>query len=189
MRSIAASFSITGALAAALIWSAAAPAVAGPVCNELDLRSPCVRSNDLRPNIALGGSGDLGSLRVRSADGTTVVQLRASDANVTNAFLNDENRSNGLVKAWTRIAADGTILACWRCNTDPAETRRAEEGFYEVDFTPLATDISGRPLSGTILDSLGMLVLNNNATDPSTVFVTTFFTSGIEDRSFVVMVY
>jgi hypothetical protein len=30
---------------------------------------------------------------------------------------------------------------------DSSETRRISAGFYEVDFTPLATDITGRPRS------------------------------------------
>jgi hypothetical protein len=40
--------------------------VAGPVCNELDLSSPCVRSNDIRANIALGGSTGDARLRLRT---------------------------------------------------------------------------------------------------------------------------
>ena len=50
IRSITAT---SGALA--LILSAASqPAMAGPVCDELDLSSPCVRSNDIRASIVLG---------------------------------------------------------------------------------------------------------------------------------------
>ena len=92
-------------------------------------------------------------MRLRNQDGDTAVQLRASDANVTNLFSNEEDQSNGLVKAWAQITADGTIVACWRCNTDTAETRRLGAGNYEVDFTPLATDISRRPRLATIDDT------------------------------------
>lgn len=117
------------------------------------------------------------------------MDLRASDGNVTNLFSNDEDESNGLVKAWARINADATIAACWRCNTDTAETRRIRDGEYEVDFTPLATDNTGRPMSGSILNSgLGQLVLFNNNVDVSSILVTTFL-SAIEDRAFVVLIY
>ena len=177
MRSVSSVTVTTAALAAALILGAAA-AVAGPVCNELDLNSPCVRSNDIRASIALGGSGDDGRLRLRNEDGDTAVQLRASNANVTNLFSNEENQSNGLVKAWAQIAADGTIVACWRCNTDPAETRRFGVGQYEVDFAPLSTDIRGRPRSATIDAASGEVllaaaILQDRFDDSSSVFVGT----------------
>ena len=78
------------------------------------------------------------------------MDLRASDGNVTNLFSNEEDESNGLVKAWAQINSGGTIVACWRCNTDPDLTRRVVDGVYVVDFTPLATDIRGPPRSATI---------------------------------------
>ena len=124
MRSVSATSSITGALAAALVWSSAPPAVAGPVCGELDLDSPCVRSNDIRANLALGGSTGDARLRLRDDVNVNGVNLRATTGNVINLFSNEE-QSNGLVKAWAQINANGTIVACWRCNTDPTETRRA----------------------------------------------------------------
>jgi hypothetical protein len=150
-----------------------------------------VRSNDIRANIVLGGNGDLGSLRVRSADGTTVVQLRASDANVTNAFLNDENRSNGLVKAWARMNRDGTIAACWRCNRDPIETRRIGTGLYEVDFTPLSTDIGGRPRSAAANNQFGFAITADDTSgDPSSVVAASLSQAGAPaDRDFFVLIY
>lgn len=39
------------------------------------------------------------------------MDLRASDGNVTNLFSNDEDESNGLVKAWARINANRRLLA------------------------------------------------------------------------------
>jgi hypothetical protein len=199
MRNIGTTSAITGLLAAALIWSAAGPAVAGPVCNELDLRSPCVRSNDIRANIVLGGPGDEGRLRLRNEDGDTAVQLRAGDANVTNLFSNEADRSNGLVKAWAQIAPDGTVRACWRCNTDPNETRRFNTGSYEVDFTPLSTDIRGRPRSATIDgasaggESVAAAFLRDRSGDSSTVQVTTFSLvnaiNTVVDSTFVLIIY
>jgi hypothetical protein len=180
----------TAALAVAFTFTAAQPAEAGPACNRIGLGSPCIKSNDLSPRLNLDDDGRSARLRLKDADNENGVELDAGSATVTNVFSNDQNASNGLVKAWAQIAADGTIVACWRCNTDTNETRRIADGQYEVDFTPLATDITGRPLSGSIMNSgLGMIVLLNNGADPSSVFATTFFTSGIEDRAFVLIVY
>jgi hypothetical protein len=181
-----------GALVVALTF-AAAPAAAGPVCNELDLSSPCIRSNDIRPNIALGGATGDGRLRLRNQDGANVVDLRASDGNLTNLFSNDQNESNGLVKAWARISGlDGTIVACWRCNTDPAETRRLEEGTFEVDFTPLATDIRGRPWLAIVIQTqvASTVTLEVGPVDPSSVFVTTHDATGArDDRTFFLVIF
>jgi hypothetical protein len=140
-----------GALAVVVTWGAAPQsAEAGPACNELGLDSPCIRSNDLRARLNLDEDGTSARLRLRNEDGDDAIELDAGSANVTNLFSNEEDESNGLVKAWANMNADGTIAACWRCNTDPAETLRTATGVYEVDFTPLATDITGRPRSAVI---------------------------------------
>jgi hypothetical protein len=155
------------------------PVEAGRVCNELDLRSPCITGSDLKARLNLDEDETDARLRVRDGDGGNAVQLNAANATVTNLFSNEENASNGLVKAWARINADGTIAACWRCNTDPAETRLVPglgAGAYEVDFTPLATDITGRPRSATIEDAASfahMVGVANRAGDASSVFVNT----------------
>ena len=185
-----------GTLGLALVWAVALPAAAGPVCNELDLGSPCVRSNDIRPSILLGGSGDSGRLRIRDAANATGVDLR-SNGNVTNLFSNDEDESNGLVKAWARINADGTIAACWRCSKDPLETQRLNTGSYEVDFTPLDTDITGRPRLATISGD-GMIsqasvraVDRTTPPDESTVHIFTESpaTGARVDAPFVLIIY
>ncbi|MGH6918761.1 MAG: hypothetical protein ACREJ0_13790 [Geminicoccaceae bacterium] len=190
MRIITSVTATTAVLAVTLMLSAAPPpAQAGRACNELGLSSPCVRGSDLKANIIVEEDGRNARLRLRDAAGDNGVELSAATANLTNLFSNDQDASNGLVKAWARINDDGTIEACWRCNKDPNVTRRIQEGFYEVDFTPLATDISGRPMSGSILNSgLGQLVLFNNNANLSSILVTTFF-SAIEDRAFVVLIY
>jgi hypothetical protein len=144
-----------GALAAAsvLAWtlsSLASPAEAGRLCGRADLDSPCISSSDLKANLIVGGATGNGRLRLRNDDGDNGVDLRADNGNVINLFSNDEDESNGLVKAWAKINDDGTIAACWRCDTDPSQTFRVSEGLYEVDFTPLATDITGRPRAATI---------------------------------------
>jgi hypothetical protein len=118
------------------------PAEAGKACNELGLKSPCVRSSDVRPNLKLGKTGNDGDLIVRDEFKNTGFQVDGNTGDVTNSF-----DGNGLVKAWARIATDGSVITCFRCNMDSAETRKipATTGQYEVDFTPLETDISSRP--------------------------------------------
>ena len=197
MRSVSSVTLATAAFAVAVISSvAAAPAVAGPVCNELDLDSPCVRSSDIRANIVLGGSGDEGRLRLRNEDGDTAVQLRGDSGNVTNVFSIAENESNGLVKAWARINRDGTIDACWRCNKDPNETRLIRTGLYEVDFTPLSTDIRGRPRAvtldaGTLTPNGAVVRSNDRSGDASSVQVLAFLaTTGVDvDTEFTLFIY
>jgi hypothetical protein len=184
---------IVGLGVAVLLSASPQPAVAGPVCNELDLRSPCIRSNDIRPNIALGGSTGNARLRLRNEDGANGLDLQASTGNVTNLFSIEENESNGLVKAWARINLYGTIGACWRCNTDPNQTRRTATGVYRIDFTPLATNIRGRPLSATVTDAAVQAVIRaeNDPFDLSAIEVTMTAPANDApvDRSFVVIIY
>jgi hypothetical protein len=196
MRNISVAAFAIGTLAIALMSGAAAPALAGPVCNELDLRGPCIRSNDIRADVVLGGNGDEGRLRLRNEDRATAVQLRASDANVTNLFSNAASQSNGLAKARAQIDADGTIVACWRCNTDPNETRLTATGHYEVDFTPLSTDITGRPrlavLDGhtTFTPAHGTIILADRSGDPSSVVLRIRNEAGAAaDAPFVPIIY
>jgi hypothetical protein len=178
MRIACAVTAAIGALVVALTLTAPQPAVAGLACDELDLRSPCIGSNDIRANIVLGGAtGDV-RLRLRNEAGANVVDLRASDGNLINRFSNNQEESNGLVKAWARINPDGTVAACWRRNTDPAETQALDPGTFEVDFTPLATDIRGRPRSATIDGGgqaalAGFIVIEDRTGDSSSVFVAT----------------
>jgi hypothetical protein len=185
----------TGVLALGLTLSAAAPAVAGAVCNDLDRSSPCITSTDLKSRLDLN-DGKQGRLRVMNSAGASGVELNASNGNLTNLFDNSQNKSNGLVKAWAQINADGTIAACWRCNTDTNETRRITDGQYEVDFTPLATDISGRPRTATVDihggGSFGdsTVTLADRASDPSSVFARTHNTAGaFTDAPFILIVY
>jgi hypothetical protein len=196
MRSVDRASAITGALAVALMLTAVGgPVAAGPVCNALDLGSRCATSSDIRSSIVLGGSGENGRLRVRNEDNDTAVELRGSTGNVTNLFSNLENESNGLVKAWAQINPDGTVAACWRCNTDTGETRRLNNGEYEVDFTPLATDITGRPRSATIdagsnAAPVTIITLEDRSGDPSSVFVdATDLADVLTDSPFVLIIY
>ncbi|MGH6903303.1 MAG: hypothetical protein ACREIR_11245 [Geminicoccaceae bacterium] len=76
------------------------------------MSSPCIRSNDLKARIDLDEDGRNGRLRVRDAAGANAVEPDARSGNITNLFSNDGNASNGPVKAWAQINANGTIAAC-----------------------------------------------------------------------------
>jgi hypothetical protein len=102
---------------------------------------------------------------------------------------------DGFVKGWARINADGTIASCYNCNPDTNETRKISTGAYEVDFTPLGDDVTGRPRSAT-LDNLsgsapqGEIGVADRSGDSSSVFVATRDDGGtFTDKSFVVVIY
>jgi hypothetical protein len=180
MRIPSLSKAIVGACVfAATLSVTSRPAAAGAACNELDRSSPCISTSDLKARLDLDEDGKQGRLRVMSREGDPAVELNATNGNVTNLFSNEETKSNGLVKAWAVINSDGTIAACWRCNKDPNETRRIGLGEYEVDFTPLATDIRGRPRVSAPdggKNRSGFVVILSAALNPddsSTVQVTT----------------
>jgi hypothetical protein len=192
--------SVSTALAAfafVATWGAAPQSAdAGPACDAAGLNSPCVRSNDLKARLILDQDDTNARLRLKNEDGAKAVELDAGSANVTNLFSNQADESNGLVKAWAQINADGTIDSCWRCNTDTAETQRLNAGQYEVDFTPLGTDISGRPRSAILNNpgagnpAAGVIALADRSTDPSSIFVGTADTDGVDsDRPFVLIIY
>jgi hypothetical protein len=103
----------------------------------------------MKPSIVLGGSSGDGRLRIRDDANDIGVDLQAN-GNVTNRFDNAASRSNGLVKAWAEINEDGSVANCWRCDKSSSATFRVSEGLYQVDFTPLNTDITGRPRSVTV---------------------------------------
>jgi hypothetical protein len=187
----------TGVLATALAFAASQPAAARPACAKPGSSSSCIRGNDLKPRLNLGGDGKDARLRLRDADGANGVELNAGSGNVTNLFSNEEDESNGLVKAWAQIFSDGTVIACWRCNKDPNGTRRLVTGPYEVDFTPLATDITGRPRSGTIdthtesqLNGGVISILSDRSGDPSSVLVVSRDAGGsASDLPFVLIIH
>jgi hypothetical protein len=180
-----------GALVLALTLGVTAqPVEAGRACNELDLDSPCINSNDLRARLTLRESGRDGRLQIRDAANAAAFNVNGASGNVTNLFSSEEDESNGLVKAWARVNPDGSVEACWRCNTDPAETRRTGTGVYEVDFTPLATDIQGRPRSVILNGAGGSAVTADDLADPSSVFVGTIgLTDAFADGEFILLIY
>jgi hypothetical protein len=171
-------------------------ATAGPACNELGLANNCIRSNDLQARLALRQAGLHGRLQIRDADNANALDLNGASATVTNLFSNLENESNGLVKAWAVINPNGAVIACWRCNLSAAQTQRLGTGNYEVDFTPLATDIRGRPrlTAPDGSDSFGSFVVIRSADrfgDESSVQVLTnqANTGAFVDSAFTLVIY
>jgi hypothetical protein len=185
-----------GALAVALTVAAWQPAEAGKACDRAGLSSPCIKSNDLKARLNLDEDGKDARLRLRDENGDDGVELDAGSANVTNLFSNDADESNGLVKAWAQINSDGTIEACWRCDTDAGETQRLNTGIYEVDFTPLASVVSGRPRLATVDNHGGgatpviIIGLADRNGDASSIAVSTSDDDGAAtNAAFVLMVY
>ena len=80
--------------------------------------------------------------------------------------------------ACCRIRSNGTVnvAGSFRCNLAVAETRRLGVGIYEVDFTPLSSDVRGTAKSATpdtqTTGSLtGEIGVADRAGDTSSVFV------------------
>jgi|SRR5918996_1761693 hypothetical protein len=130
MRIISSITATSGALAVALTLSAALqPAEAGRACDELGLPDNCVNSSDLKARLNLDDDGRDARLRLRNEDGDNAVILNAGSANVTNLFSNEEDESNGLVKAWAQDQCrrhDRRLLALqYRSGRDPTSSYRA----------------------------------------------------------------
>ena len=111
-------FAVSVAFALSL-GAAPGPAEAGKACKRIGLKSPCLGSSDHKPTLKLGRSGNDGDFTVRAADKSLGVKLDGDTGTASNSLSGD-----GLVKAWAMINADGTVHECYRCNKDPAETRK-----------------------------------------------------------------
>ena len=156
-----------------------------------------VTSVDMAPSLNLGTQGNDGDFTVKNASGTPTVRMNGDGANITNLFSSVPGQSNGLVKAWARVESTGAVHSCWRCNTDPTVTFRDDTGIFFVDFTPLATDISARPIAvvnrsnstGAVQNEQVTLVSVDN--DLSRVFVITHrSTNGdLADYDFTVFIF
>ena len=162
------------------------------------IKNNSIAGKDLKPGFAVGTSSDDGDLHVKNVAGRFTVSLDGATGNVTNRFSNTAGSSNGLVKAWATISANGSIASCWRCNTDPTETGRRATGVYEVDFTPLASDIRGRPRSVTFDTTTSggffgpaAIFLQASLGDFSSVVVSSSFSStGVPvDNRFTILIY
>jgi len=133
-----------------------------------------------------------------ASEGVNQFRIRASGGVDVEGTASQRLTDEGFVKAWARINANGTIAACYNCNTNSAETRWIGVGRYEVDF--LLGDIGGRPRLAT-LDTdgttpvMGFISLSNHPTDDSSVHVFTVDMGGAfqdpdpADRAFTLIIY
>ncbi len=89
------------------------------------------------------------------------------------------------------------MASCYRCNAATTETQLIP-GFtdsYEVDFTPVGTDISGRPWTcslgtGAVHGAIGQIGCVQRTGDPSSIFVDTRDTTGANaNLAYTVVVY
>jgi hypothetical protein len=138
-----------------------------------------------------GGVGSNGKVIVKKSNGVTNIKLKGRSGTIQNAF-----GGHGTVKAWAQIDANGTIDSCWRCNKSAAETRKLGTGIYEVDFTPLSSDITSRPRLATIDAHDGLFAPSNiivvvtRSGDPSSVFVSLISRLGAaSDAPFTLLIF
>jgi len=99
--------------------------------------------------------------------------------------------------ACCQINANGTPRGAgsFRCNLNGGETRRVAVGQYEVDFTPVSTDIRNYARSA-VLDTqttgftTGEITVADRAGDTSSIFVATFTSGGgFADRPFDICIH
>ena len=137
----------------------------------------------------LGGPGRTGYLALDDATSSwSSVVAYGFSGNVSNKL-----DGNGLVKAWARINADGTVASCYRC--DSSETQKLGTGVYEVDFTPVGTDVSGRPWTcslgtGAVFGASGEISCVQRSGDASSLYVDINNAAGAgSDQAYTVVLY
>lgn len=137
----------------------------------------------------LGGNGVSGDLLIHDNTDTETFGVEGQTGTATNQFS-----ANGQVKAWARIAADGSVLSCWRCN--PAATSRVgTPTLYTVDFSPLASDIQSRPRMAVLdshastVEGPGAVRLLNATTATGVLVWTTMFDPAADEPGFTIFIY
>jgi len=147
-------------------------------------------------SITLGEStGNDGELFLRDSAGSTAgLSLDGGTGNISTNQLN----GNGLVKAWARVGSDGVVDSCYRCNSSATESQKIAgfTGAYEIDFTPLGTDISDRPWTcslgtgETFSESGRSIYCVQRSADASSVFVQIQNAAGADtDSAYTIVVY
>jgi len=123
-----------------------------------------------------GEDGDI-SLSNGTSSGTAL-DLEGSSGSITNIIT-----GNGIVKAWARMNADGTVASCYRCNSSPTVTGLISTGSYEVDFT-IDANIDSRPVvcspghNGTTITLATSISCVGRGGNDSAIFVVTQNGSG-----------
>jgi hypothetical protein len=167
----------------------------------VDLANGAVTSAKVQDNSI--GAADIGTNAVGNAELQDFIQLQGLALSGGTGTATQSLAGNGFVKAWARLNRNGTILSCYRCNTNVLETRKLFVGTYEVDFTPLGVDIRSRPRTATLDFHLsednviyqpgaprGEIGLAGVFGDQSSVYVQTFTSGGIlADKDFTIVIY
>ena len=145
--------------------------------------------------ITLGSSTEDGDLRLFGG-GSATIELDGGTGNAT-----QELDGNGFVKAWARIASDGSVTSCYKCNPVSSQTRRLDDGVYEVSFSHLASDITMRPrlavldvhAAGSVgiqFTTSGSIGLANRLGDATSVYVRTEDDAGDPaDKPFTLLIF
>ncbi len=139
-------------------------------------------------NGTVSASGGSGSISLRSSTGADVTSL--SPIAITQPLA-----GNGAVKAWAKINSDGTVQSCYKCSSSATDTQNVGTGFYEVDFTPLGTDITARPRTATITHhgsgvlAHGEVALGGRSGDLSAIWVRTANAGTALNRPFTIVIY
>ncbi len=160
----------------------------GPLLALVSVSALAVTADDVVCSQCVS-AGDIAANAVSSGKLRANLRLRGDTTNPLSG--------NGIVKAWARINANGTVESCYRC--DPRDTRRLNLGDYEVSFRPLATDIRGRPRLATldtfgdipnVSSVIGEISLADRMGQADEVFVQTANSSGNDaDRRFVLVIF
>jgi len=134
-------------------------------------------------NVAIGTSSLLGKLRVAGdemrvgSSGTVSWATGDGDLYVQGDI---EVQGRGAIVGWAEINAAGTVVSCWNCNTNTAETQKVLTGRYEVDFTPISTNIDAYPR---------LAVYDEHSATGVTYSVVTLADRGGDDSSVWVAIY
>ena len=133
-------------------------------------------------NMELGANGGADDGDLDIWDGSTrSIYMRGTEGSLYNQIT-----GNGLVKAWARINADGSVASCFRCVT--GGTGNLSTGNYEVDFS-IDTNIDSRPVTCSIghndvgFSAGDSIYCVGRALDDSSIFVSIVNSSGTSVNS------
>jgi len=139
--------------------------------------------------LIIGSEEAEGGLTIRATDLADSLTVTGAEGTIANRL-----EGQGLVKAWARLNADGSLLDCYRC--DATGTGKRALGTYDINFSPLAADIRDRPRAA-VLDThsddapvLGFIGVGNVSGETARVRVSTGDTAGpAVDQAFTVLIY
>lgn len=152
-------------------------------------------------SLRLGDTGSVqsGLLEIHDNDGVNMVKLRGDTGDIYATQIG----ASGLVKAWARIGEDGAVLSCWRCSLVTDQTKRIDEGEYQVEFVLIGNDsnVASRPFvcsvaTGNVdetFNALRYVTCTGKQDDDSKIYVRTwrYVPAGAEliDTEFTLVVF